>query len=465
MTTITPLPTPPSRSNPASFSDRTDAFLSALSTFVTETNIVAGEVNNDATTASTAASTATAASVSANEAADNAASTTNVTKWESGTTYAQGQVVWSPTDFQTYRRTVAGSGTTDPASDSTNWEPISAKRALIPLSSRDSNTQIVVGDRGSIIDCTGTWTQTFAPCSTLKSGWWCYIRNSGTGEITIDPDSSETIDGLTTFKMYPGEMRLVQCNGSVLTSIVINGFTTTFTATSTWIKPPGYSRFEGLLWGGGGAGGRSGNSTTTGGGGGGACVPFQFLASSLGSTETVTIAATTTGPSTASAGGTGGNSTFSTVTAYGGGGGGSGNCGGSGGGAQSAGLQATVSDNLQGGQPTLDITVTSLWANPGFGGGNGSKTAGRGDATYGGAGGGDATNTGGKSLYGGGGGGGGGSSDSTGGSSVFGGSGGAGKNTASGVNGTAPGGGGGGTRTGTKAGDGARGECRVWGVS
>lgn len=43
--------------------------------------------------------------------------------WVSGTTYARGRVVRSPSDEQTYVRIVAGAGTTDPSSDTTNWRP------------------------------------------------------------------------------------------------------------------------------------------------------------------------------------------------------------------------------------------------------------------------------------------------------------------------------------------------------
>jgi len=46
MTTITALPTPPTRQDPSNFADRADEFLSALPTFATETNAVASEVND-----------------------------------------------------------------------------------------------------------------------------------------------------------------------------------------------------------------------------------------------------------------------------------------------------------------------------------------------------------------------------------------------------------------------------------
>jgi len=42
-------------------------------------------------------------------------------KWVSGTTYGVDTVVWSPANFLMYVRTVAGSGTTDPSADATNW--------------------------------------------------------------------------------------------------------------------------------------------------------------------------------------------------------------------------------------------------------------------------------------------------------------------------------------------------------
>ena len=72
MTTITALPTPPSRDDPANFRTRADAFMAALPTFATETNTVAGEVNTNATNAATSASTATTQAGTATTQAGNA---------------------------------------------------------------------------------------------------------------------------------------------------------------------------------------------------------------------------------------------------------------------------------------------------------------------------------------------------------------------------------------------------------
>lgn len=149
MTTITALPDAPSRTDPATFSTKSDALLGALATFVTETNTVAGECVSNAATATTQAGLATTngaaqvslataqvslataqvvlattqATNSANSATAAAASViaAGATLWVSGTTYAIGNARYSPLNGQTYRRLTAGAGTTDPSADSTNW--------------------------------------------------------------------------------------------------------------------------------------------------------------------------------------------------------------------------------------------------------------------------------------------------------------------------------------------------------
>lgn len=333
---------------------------------------------------------------------------------------------------------------------------------IVVRSARTSNTILAAADKGSLIDITsGTFTQTFTAAATLASGWFCYIRNAGTGNITLDPNASETIDGLTSFIMYPGEVRLVQCDGAAFRTVVLKSFNATFTASGTFTKPPGYDVFGGLIWGAGGSGSKG---QFYGGGGGGGCTPFLLPNASVGASVTVTIAAASTGP-TSGNGVNGGNSTFgSLATGFGGAGGyfdGSSNTlGGGGGGVLGAAAQAS---SAQGGQPSYSPGAVSGSVNVGFGGGNGTTGVG-GAAVYGGGGGGGAS-SGGQSLYGGGGGGGSpGSGSTTGGVSAFGGAGGAGSVTASGTDGTAPGGGGGATHTGTKAGNGARGELRIWGI-
>lgn len=125
---ITPLPTPPSRDDPTNFATRADAFLTALPTFATETNATAVAVDasasaasNSAASALTQANNATSSANSAAASALSAASASNANAWISGTTYQEGNVVYSTVNYVSYRRKITGAGTTDPSADSTNW--------------------------------------------------------------------------------------------------------------------------------------------------------------------------------------------------------------------------------------------------------------------------------------------------------------------------------------------------------
>lgn len=396
----------------------------------------------------------------------------------------------------------------------------------ITHSSRSSNTILGLGDKGVLIDATGTWAQTFTAAATLGNGWFCYVRNSGTGDITLDPNGSEVIDGLTSYAMYPGEARLIVCTGSAFVSTIITPFYLYLTSSKMITIPPGYRRIgTRCIGGGGGGGGGRGSSTGSSnfggsGGGGGACHENTFTAPTAGSAEWAEVGAGGTGGvggtnANGSSGSNGGTSSFgSYVYAYGGGlgNGGSNTYAGSPGGGGGI-LGPGVSGGV-GGLPSNDeqgaVSLTaSLRDNLGFGGA-GATTDYRydgGRAVYGGGAGGvgggmssAVGRNGGGSIFGGGGGGGGGGNNAgtvygygTGGSgnsfstgggygqngvNGYGGSGnagGAGSISGPGGNGGAggfPGGGGGGgggcAFTGAKGGDGGSGGnglVIVWGVA
>jgi hypothetical protein len=294
-------------------------------------------------------------------------------------------------------------------SDGTNFSasPIGGNFS-IPTSTRTSNTVLALSDNGYYIDITsGTFTQTFTAATTLGAGWWVYIGNSGTGNVTLDPNSSETIDGLTSFVMYPKEVRLVLCNGTSFKSVVINTFNLTVTSTGSITIPPGYQKLTIDAVGGGGGGG-TGAVNTSGGyrygpgaGAGGARVIATVDVPTAGSSVTATVGAGGT------AGVAGGSSSFNNIVAYGGGagsGGGTSNVeiggGGGGGGLLSAGGGGSVNVNPStaagsGGSPV----VTGVASNVSFGGGSGGNSA-----IFGGGGGGagylNSGGAGGGSLYG-----------------------------------------------------------------
>ena len=140
----------------------------------------------------------------------------------------------------------------------------------IERAAKTSAYTLVGADKGALIDCSGTWTLAIDAAATLGNGWWCYVRNNGTGDITLDPNSAETIDGLANFVLYHGAVRLVLCDGAALYSIPLVGGTKTFTTTGSYVWAPGVQQWDAdLIAGGAGGGGGARAATRYNGGGGG----------------------------------------------------------------------------------------------------------------------------------------------------------------------------------------------------
>ncbi|NBO56465.1 MAG: hypothetical protein EBU84_18160, partial [Actinobacteria bacterium] len=71
------------------------------------------------------------------------------------------------------------------------------------------------GDLGKIINCTAnTFTVSLTAAATLGSGFNCWVWNTGSGTITIDPNGAETIDGVATLTLRRGEGTQIVCNGT-----------------------------------------------------------------------------------------------------------------------------------------------------------------------------------------------------------------------------------------------------------
>jgi hypothetical protein len=203
MTTITALPDPPDRGDPTNFRTRADDFLGALPTLVTEINTVAGEIN----TASAAAVTAQAA---AEIAAADAQAAADVTKWISGTTYAQGVCVWSPADYQTYRRKVAGAGTTDPSADATNWARILSRSA--PWTTLTASGTLTTNSNNRY--ATTGQTYTLPATANLADGDEVLLVNTGSDLTNIAAaNSGQTIVGVASRTLDAPVVRLKWCAG------------------------------------------------------------------------------------------------------------------------------------------------------------------------------------------------------------------------------------------------------------
>lgn len=122
-TTPTPAPTPPDRADRATFSARaTASFTHLKDSAIPQLAALATNAFDNATEAVNSATIAL-----------GAVATSGAVLWVSGTTYAIGNLVYSPANFANYRRKTSGAGTTDPSLDATNWAATYVPGSLVLL--------------------------------------------------------------------------------------------------------------------------------------------------------------------------------------------------------------------------------------------------------------------------------------------------------------------------------------------
>lgn len=128
----------------------------------------------------------------------------------SGGIAARATVLWSKIGgtVSQSKMTLAGSATVSivaAAEDYILSQPPVAKSAGFTLG---------VGDRDTLFLCSGTFTIAAAAAATLGSLFKVKVVNVGTGSVTIDPNSSELVDGSATLILLPGESANIECDGT-----------------------------------------------------------------------------------------------------------------------------------------------------------------------------------------------------------------------------------------------------------
>lgn len=93
---------------------------------------------------------------------------------------------------------------------------------------KSANYTVLASDFLQMFKCSGTFTLSLTAAATLLDGFMFYVKNTGSGVITIDPNSTEQIDAATTIAVNPNEGCIVFCDGSAFFTI---GRPTTASAT------------------------------------------------------------------------------------------------------------------------------------------------------------------------------------------------------------------------------------------
>lgn len=198
-----------------------------------------------------------------------------------------------------------------------SWATVDPKVLQRTITGADT---LIASDLGKLINLNGTFTLSATAAATLGDGWWCYLRNTGTGVVTLDPNGSETVDGATS-GVVRGTVLLV-CDGTSFTATKLGPYTTTEVLTSgtSWTAPLGVRTVRAR--GQGGSGGKGQGSTAAGGGGGGGFDVVVPIAPATAYAYAIGAAGV---DSTTGSGNPGGDTTLTvdgnTYTAKGGGGG------------------------------------------------------------------------------------------------------------------------------------------------
>jgi hypothetical protein len=128
------------------------------------------------------------------------------------------------TEAGTWRTTQLGAGSSSAQAGALAGLGLMAAAGLLNVNfntdGKNANYTLVANDRASLITSTGgAITFAFTTASTLAEGWFVFVRNDGSGALTLDPYGSETIDGQSTKTLQIGESCIVFCDGSEFNTV------------------------------------------------------------------------------------------------------------------------------------------------------------------------------------------------------------------------------------------------------
>lgn len=80
--------------------------------------------------------------------------------------------------------------------------------------SKSSSFSLGITEQNNVVICTAALTISLIPAATAGNGFSAIIVNTGSGNVTIDPDASETINGASTLVLAAGGSTTIHCDGT-----------------------------------------------------------------------------------------------------------------------------------------------------------------------------------------------------------------------------------------------------------
>lgn len=106
------------------------------------------------------------------------------------------------------------------------------------ISTKSANYTALLADKATSFRFTSAATLALTPAATLLNNWWCEVWATN-GNVIIDPDSAETINGAATLILQTGQAAKVFCTGTAF-------FAWVFSDSRTGPQLQGYSFGLGL---------------------------------------------------------------------------------------------------------------------------------------------------------------------------------------------------------------------------
>lgn len=85
---------------------------------------------------------------------------------------------------------------------------------------KSSTYTLTASDHNGVTRFTATATANMTAAATLGPGWYAWIVADG-GDVTVDPNSSETINGSATLTISDGDAALVVCSGTAFFAVPV----------------------------------------------------------------------------------------------------------------------------------------------------------------------------------------------------------------------------------------------------
>lgn len=136
------------------------------------------------------------------------------------------EINWSPLDPcpATSSATTAANISFTPTSDNpaTNVQQaiVNATDTGSDITEKGSGFTVIASDVGTIIRCTAAVTASLTAAATLANGFEVTIVAAG-GDVTIDPDGIETINGESTLTLRQGKTARISCDGTTFYAYIV----------------------------------------------------------------------------------------------------------------------------------------------------------------------------------------------------------------------------------------------------